>query len=105
MSKIKINYQDVETNALNNLDYAISYLDTSYTKLKNISIPSDYSYRGDLINVLNDIYLIKDDISKIRKFIVDSNKKVDVLEDNHFSNISNIENIVLKERIKLVRNS
>lgn len=102
MSKIKADYNKLETTVLPALRHSKSYLDNASNTLKNAFIPREYSRQSNLIKTIREVSEIRVKIQYIEDFIVDANKLLDATEEGNREDIVTLDDIVIKSRVKII---
>lgn len=81
MATVELDYGRVENNCIVPIDNVIDYLNEAINYLQQFSIPSDFSKRTALYNIIADLKNQRALLSDVKKSIVNSNKNYDSMID------------------------
>lgn len=105
VNKLNCNLESIQNSVLPNLENSVSLLSKSFTNLNNSFIPNSYYDKGNLESTIEDIRYVNKEIVKLIDFINTSDKKLKAIKDENSASVDRIQEIVVKNRVKIVKNS
>ena len=105
MSKIEIDYDKIPATVTPRLDMAIDNLNNAISTLSGAAIPNQYSGRTSLSQTFNKIKNIKTKLAGLENYIENEKRLLKNVEDRNLSNITQIQDVTMKRRVKVIKNS
>ena len=98
MSKVYLNYGQIESVCFPAIDNVVDSLSNVITLLEQVSIPLDFSKRTTLINTISNLKTCKTSLVNTKTWIYNSNKNYDSMIDKLYLQASLLPDYQVKKR-------
>lgn len=102
MAKVELEYSNIPSNVLNQLDSAINYLNDVIGYLQQSSVPNDFYRRTTFSNAVSNLRSQRDELQNIKDWIVRSNKNYDSMIDKLEIQANQLPNYRINKRRTII---